>query len=63
MHMQRCAKQTFTAVGAFGLIIATAASAWAVDHVVSSGFNLVSKLSLSVGFDCANSPSKGEGVE
>jgi len=49
-------KHALTAVAAFGFVTVSAASAWAGDHVVSSAFNLASKLNFSVGFDCANHP-------
>jgi hypothetical protein len=56
MQMKLFVKQAFTAVAAFGFVAAGASSASAGDHVVSSAFNLASKLNFSVGFDCSNHP-------
>jgi len=56
MQMNLCVKKGLTAVAAFGFVAATAASAFAGDHVVSSAFGLKSKLNFSVGFDCSNHP-------
>jgi len=49
-------KQALTAVAAFGFVATGAASASAGDHVVASAFNLASRLSIGVGFDCKNHP-------
>jgi hypothetical protein len=56
MQMQLRIKQVLTAAAAFGFVTAGAGSAWAGDHLVSSGLDLPSKLSLGVGFDCKNHP-------
>lgn len=55
METKLWVRHTFMAVAAFGLS-APAVSAQVGDQVVSSGFDLASKLSLGVAFDCANSP-------
>jgi hypothetical protein len=52
MQKKLCFRQALAAVA----VLATAGSAWAGDHYVSSGLNLPSKLSIGVGFDCKNSP-------
>ena len=56
MQMKFGFKKALTAVAAFGFVISGAASASAGDHLVSSGLDLPSKLSLGVGFDCRNHP-------
>ncbi len=49
-------KQALTAVAAFGFVTTGAASAWASDHYVAAGFNLPTKVSAAVEFNCANHP-------
>jgi hypothetical protein len=52
----KCVKQALTAAAALGFVTASAGSASAGDHYVSSNFGLASKLSLGVGFNCSNHP-------
>src|SRR5213083_545418 len=56
MHRNLFVKQAATVAAAFGFVAAGAASASAGDHIVSSAFNLASKLTFGVAFDCANHP-------
>jgi hypothetical protein len=56
MQMKTFVQKALTTGSAFAFLAATAGSAWAADHAVSSSFNLASKLTFSVGFDCANHP-------
>jgi hypothetical protein len=56
MKTQFGIRQALTAVAAFGFVTASAASALAGDHYVSTGIGLHSKLSFGLLFDCKNSP-------